>query len=369
MNLRVPGPTPVPDPVLEACSRQMINHRGPEFAELIAQATAELKAVFQTQNDLVILTCSGTGGVEAAVTNMLSPGERTLVISIGVFGDRIAEIAQVYGADVARLDFPPGSAADPEAVRQALGREPAVKTVFVTHNETSTGVTNDLAALSAVIKGEFDKVLVVDGISSIASVPCPVDEWGIDVAVSGSQKGWMCPPGLAMVSVSPRAWEAIAEAKMPRFYFDIPAAKASLDKGQTPWTPALSVVYGLKEGLRLLLAEGMEEVYQRHVRVGEVARQGAKALGLELFADARFASNSVTSIKVPQGISWPDLSSALIKEHDVVLAGGQASLAGKLFRIGHLGWVNEADIEHALSALEQALAKLRSGGPVAAGGS
>ena len=368
MNLRVPGPTPLPDPVLEAVGGQMINHRGPEFADLIDRLTAGLKTVFQTKNDLVILTSSGTGAMEAAVTNLLSPGERTLVVSVGVFGNRTTEIAGAFGADVARLSFPPGSAADPEAVREALAREPKVQTVFVTHNETSTGVTNDLKALAAVIKGEFDKTLVVDGISSIASMPCPVDEWGIDLAMSGSQKGWMAPPGLAMASVSPRAWKAIAEATMPRFYFDLTAARDTLEKKQTPWTPALSVMYGLKEGLRLLLEEGMENVYQRHVKIGETARRGVQALGLELFADEGCASNTVTSIKVPMGVEWQALSGALREEHGVILAGGQGALSGKIFRIGHLGWVGESDIKHALAALEKVLEKARKSGAVPAGG-
>jgi len=368
LNLRVPGPTPVPDPVLEAGSRQMINHRGPEFAQLIGELTAGVKTVFGTEKDLVILTCSGTGGLEAAVTNVLSPGERTLVVSIGVFGDRVAALAGAFGADVVRVAFTPGSAADPEVVREALKREPNVRTVFVTHNETSTGVTNDLESLSAVIKGEFGKTLVVDGISSISSIPCPVDQWDIDIAVSGSQKGWMCPPGLAMVSVSPRGWEAIGKATMPRFYFDLAEAKVSAEKGQTPWTPALGVMFGLREGLRLLLAEGMDRVYRRHAEIGKATRQGAKDLGLELFADEFCASNTVSAIKMPEDVSWSALSTELREQHEVVLAGGQGPLSGKLFRIGHLGWVSEADIQDALSSLEKALAKLRKVGAIPAGG-
>ena len=227
----------------------------------------------------------------------------------------------------------------------------------------------NLAALSAVIKGEFDRCLVVDGVSSIASIPCPVDQWGIDVAISGSQKGWMCPPGLTMVSVSPRAWESIARAKMPRFYFDLAVARGSLQKGETPWTPALSVMYGLNAGVNMLLTEGMENVHQRHARVGEATRRGAVALGLEPFADQSHASNTVTAIKVPAGVEWKRLSEMLRQEHEVVFAGGQASLSGKIFRIGHMGWVSDADIEDALSALEQALAKLRKSRPVPARGS
>ena len=368
MNLRVPGPTPCPEPVLEATGRQMINHRGPEFAELIGGLTRDLKTVFQTSNDVVTLSCSGTGGMEAAVANTLSPGERTVVVSIGEFGDRLALIAGAYGADVVRLNFPPGSAADPDAVREALKREPSVKTVFVTHNETSTGVTNDLAALSRVIKGELDRTLVVDGVSSISSLPCPVDEWGIDVAISGSQKGWMAPPGLAMLSVSPRGWEAVARATMPRVYLDLARARTSLEKSQTPWTPALSPLYGLRAGLEILLKEGMEQVYERHARLGAHTRRAIKALGLELFAHESHASNTVTAIKVPPGVEWRSLSETLRQEYGVVLAGGQGGLSGSIFRIGHMGWVAEEQIDHALSALEKSLATLRSSRPVATGG-
>ncbi|MCH8191331.1 MAG: alanine--glyoxylate aminotransferase family protein [Chloroflexi bacterium] len=360
MNLRVPGPTPCPDPVLEAVGQQMINHRGPEFAQLIGRVTADLKAVFETENDLLILTSSGTGALEAAVVNTLSPGERCLVISVGVFGDRFAQIASAFGADVRRLDFPHGTAADPDAVRKCLRDGPAISTVFLTHNETSTGVTNDLEALSGVIKGEFDKTLVVDGVSSISSVPCPVDRWGIDLAVSGSQKGWMAPPGLAMVSVSPRGWKAVAAAKMPRVYFDLAAAKQALELGQTPWTPALSTLYGLQRGAALLLEEGMEAVYQRHAEIGAHTRQLVEGLGLELFADPRHASNTVTAIKVPPGVDWKVLSRTLRETHSVELAGGQGPLSGTIFRIGHLGWVNAGEIDQVASALEASLASLRA---------
>ncbi len=366
MNLRVPGPTPCPDPVLEAVGGQMINHRGSEFAQLISQVTQGLKAVFQTEGDVLVLTASGTGALEAAVVNTLSPGERCLAVSIGVFGDRLAQIAEAFGADVVRLGFPRGSAADPETVRQRLHADPSITTVLVTHNETSTGVTNDLEALSQVIKGEYDKTLVVDGISSISSIPCPVDQWGIDVAVSGSQKGWMTPPGLAMVSVSPRGWEAVSRATMPRVYFDFATAKKALDNGQTPWTPALSVLYGLRRGIALLLEEGLEAVYRRHAEIGAHARDRIKALRLELFADEGCASDTVTAVKMPAGVEWKALSRTLQEKHQVVLAGGQGPLSGKIFRIGHLGWVTVSEIDHVASALEASLAALRSGPTVPA---
>jgi len=355
LNLRVPGPTPLPRPVLEAVGEQMINHRGPEFEDLIAEITANLKEIFVTKHDVVTLTCSGTGGLEAAVSNTLSPGQRVVVISIGVFGDRVAEMARAYGADVATVSFEPGHAADPDRVRQALAEEAAAEVVFVTHNETSTGVTNDLEVLAGVIKGEFDRMLVVDGISSIGSIPCPVDEWGIDVAISGSQKGWMAPPGLAMVSISPRGWAAIEKARMPRFYLDLFKAQRAFEKGQTPWTPAMSTLYGLRQGLRLILERGIDNVHADHARYGDLTRRLVKDAGLELFADESHASNTVTSVRVPEGVVWKELSAMARETHNVVLAGGQGELSGKLFRVGHLGWVLDGELKQAVDAVVQCL--------------
>ena len=336
----------------------MVDHRGPAFRELLGQVTEGLKRVFQTQNDVLVLTCSGTGGMEAAVVNVLSPGDPVLAISIGSFGDRFAHIATTYGAEVSHLRFPAGQAADPDRVRLALEQQPAVKAVLVTHNETSTGVTNDLESLSRVVKQEFGKLLLVDGISSVSSLPCPVDHWQLDVVVSGSQKGWMAPPGLAFISMSPLAWEAFAQARMPRVYLDLERAKKSFERGQTPWTPAVSVVYGLNAGLQLLLREGLENVYQRHAALGERTRRGVQALGLELLAEERFASNTVTAIKVPPGVKEANLRQLLREEYGVVLAGGQDDLAGKIVRIGHLGFVEEKDIDSALDALGKALARV-----------
>ena len=365
MNLRTPGPTPLPESVLEALGGQMINHRGPEFADIAAEIEAGLKTVFATRHDVVLLSCSGTGGLEAAVVNTLSPGERTVVISIGVFGDRVAEIASTYGADVAVARFEQGQAADPAKVREILAAEPDAGVVFVTHNETSTGVTNDLEALAGVIKGEFDRTLVVDGVSSIGSIPCPVDEWGIDVAVSGSQKGWMAPPGLAMVSVSPRGREVIEKATMPRFYLDLTKALHASALDQTPWTPAVSVIYGLREGLRLILDRGVEQVHAAHAHYGALTRRLVQEAGLELFAGPRHASNTVTSIRVPEGVSWKDLSGMARRDYGVVLAGGQGPLTGKIFRIGHLGLIDDRDLGEAVQAVTGCLEQLQ-GRPVGA---
>ncbi len=359
MNLRIPGPTPVPDDVLEAMAGQMINHRGPEFADLLERITGALKQLFETDQDVLILTASGTGAMEAMVVNALSPGDRALAVSIGAFGDRFGTIAETYGADVERLEFEWGTAADPEAVAQALEKDSTFRAVFLTHNETSTGVTNDLQALAAAVRRvRPDVLLLVDAISSLGSLRCAIDAWDLDVVATGSQKGWMAPPGLAMVSVSPRGWEAFEQAKMPRFYFDFGRAKDMLAKGQTPWTPAVSIFYAMDVALKQLRVEGIGGIVERQKSLGETVRSEVKALGLQLFADERHASNTVTAVRVPDGIDGGELNRVMREEYGVVLAGGQAKLAGKIFRIGHLGYVVDDEIAATFDALRSALPKL-----------
>jgi aspartate aminotransferase-like enzyme len=353
-RLRIPGPTPCPDEVLQAMTKQMINHRGPEFGQILNEVTAQLKEAFQTSNDVFLLTGSGTGGLEAAVVNTLSPGDEVLSVSIGVFGDRFATIAQQFGAEIIPLQFEWGKAADIDTIRRALKAEPDIRAVLVTHNETSTGVTNDLAQISAVVK-EFDKLLLIDAISSLSSINLPVDDWHCDVVVTGSQKGWMVPPGLAMVSVSEGAWRAHKKAKMPRFYWDFTKAKSYLEKGQTPWTPVMTIVFALSVSLKMMLAEGLANVFARHARVANRAREGVKSLGLPLFADEKYASNTVTSVAGAGGLDIIKMLRIMREEHQIVLGGGQLSLGGKIFRIGHMGWVAEEDIDVVISALKVVL--------------
>jgi aspartate aminotransferase-like enzyme len=356
-QLRIPGPTPLPLEVLQSMSKQMINHRGAEYHAMLHGVTDKLKLLFQTKNDLFILTGSGTGGMEAAVVNTLSPGDKVLAVSIGVFGDRFATIARTFGASVVSLNFEMGKAADPEAVRQALKANPDVKAVLITHNETSTGITNDIEALSKAVK-EFGKLLIVDCVSSLGSLKCPVDELGLDIAISGSQKGWMAPPGLAFVSVSKKAWEAYAVAKMPRFYWDFGHAKKYLEKDENPWTPGLTTIYGLSVGLDILVKEGLPNIIARHARVGKACREGVKSLGLKPVADERWASNTVTAVWLPQGIEYKDISKGMKDERDIIITGGQGVLDGKIFRIGHLGWVDEKDIQECIDTLRIVLTKL-----------
>ncbi len=354
-QLRVPGPTPCPPEVLKAMAWQMVNHRGPEFHRMITDVTADLKKVFQTRNDLLLLTGSGTGGLEAAVANMFSPGDKVLSVSIGVFGDRWAGIAKTFGADVIPLKVEWGKAADPEAIKKAIQANPGIKAVLVTHNETSTGVTNDLQAISKVAK-DAGKLFIVDAISSMGSINLPVDAWHGDVVITASQKGWMVPPGMAMVSVSPEAWQAHAAAKMPHFYWDFTRAKTNFDeKKENPWTPAISIVYAFSIALKMMLKEGIENIFARHARIGQMTRDGIKKLGLPLFAEETHASNTVTAVGIPSGLDGKKLRQILREEYKVVLAGGQQTLDGKIFRIGHLGMVNEKDVKEILSAIEKVL--------------
>ena len=358
MNLRIPGPIPVPEDILGEMSNQMINHRGPEYKDLLLSATERLKRVFETRGDVWIITGSGTAAMEAAVVNTLSPGDKVVNATIGVFGNRFTDIAAAYGAEVVTLSFPFGEAIDLDTLRDALRNEAAdAKAVTVTHNETSTGVANDLEAVAGVVKGEFGKLLLVDGISSVASVPISTDAWGLDAVATASQKGWMVPPGLAFLSFGEGAWEARAESTMPKFYLDVEQYRKYYEIGQPPYTPSVSVMFALNAALDQLLDEGLGAVYERHAAIGRLTRDGVRALGLELFAkDESYASDTVTAVKIPDGADAAALVSRLRTEHNVIVSGGQASLAGKIFRIGHMGRVSESEIEETLSAVGAVLA-------------
>jgi aspartate aminotransferase-like enzyme len=333
----------------------MINHRGPEFAAMLDRILTRMKPYFGTTSDVAILSCAGTGGLEAAVVNVLSPGDRVLAVSIGSFGDRFAKIATTYGADVTKLAVEWGEAADPAEVRAALAAEPApgYKAVLLTHNETSTGVMNPIPAIAAAIREVDDNALIlVDSVSALGAVPFEMDAWGIDIVITGSQKAWMAAPGLAMVAASDRAWAAMETARMPRFYLDLHAHRDSHAKGQTPWTPALAVVYQVDEGLELMEREGAAAVFARHEACAAAARAGIRALGFELFADQRFASRTVTAVRLPEGLDWKAFNDG-VKRRGVILAGGQGKIAGHVFRIGHLGSVTLAEMLDAIGVIEE----------------
>lgn len=357
-NLRIPGPTSLPDAVREAGARQMVNHRGPEFAALQNSIIARLKTAYKTQNDVLIVTAAGTGGLESAIVSFLSPGDKVLAITIGAFGDRFAKIATVYGADVTKLAYEWGKAADPAQVREALTAGGPWKAVLMTQNETSTAVTNPIEALAAAVRDVApDALILVDAISGLGAVPFETDAWGLDVVVSGSQKAWMVAPGLVFVSVSPRAWEAAAVAKMPKFYFDLAAHKASAESGQTPWTPAVAVMFQLDVALDLLEQETQAEVWKRHAAVGAAVRAGLTTLGFKLLADPSFASNTVTGAWLPDELDWKTFNGKL-RKFGLVVAGGQGALKGKIFRIGHMGHVTIPAILNAIAVLEQTLIEL-----------
>ncbi len=359
INLRIPGPTPVPPDILEAVGRPMVNHRGREFAGIIQRTSERLKDFFLTGQDVMIVSASGTGGLESCIVNVLSPGDKVLAVSIGAFGERFATIAEKYGADVTMLAYEWGQAVRPDEVRQALKNDPSIKAVLVTHNETSTGVTNPLAEIAEVVRQSGETLLLVDAVSSLGAIPLNMDELGLDVVATGSQKGWMVPPGLAFVSMSERAWKANETAKMPLFYFDLAKHRDAQAKGQTPFTPTMSIFFGLDIALERMALEGLESIFARHHKMGSLTRDGVKSLGLELLCeDERYASDTVTAVKCPEGIEVSALRTMLEDEYQVILAGGQGKLSGKIFRIGHLGLVDENDITSSLEALGAALGKL-----------
>ena len=357
-QLRVPGPTPIPTRVQRAMEAPMINHRGPEFKALLRELEEGLKWGFGTSHDLLIYAASGTGGMESAVANLISPGERVLAVTMGAFGDRFADLAEAFGAQVVRYALPWGEAADPEDLDAILAREDDVHTVLLTHNETSTGVTNPLEALASVIK-QRGRLLVLDGVSSIGSIELPVDAWGVDVAITASQKGWMVPPGLTMLSVSPAAWERQAAVTGPRFYFDWTRARKMQAEGATYSTPAVGLMFGLREALLAMREEGLPAIYRRHLRIAAAFRAAARALGLTLLAHPDVASPTVTAVHLPpalQGASAKDLFRTWRERYRLVLATGQGPLKDRIFRIGHLGAVYEDDVAATVSALERGLA-------------
>ncbi len=364
-NLRIPGPTSLPDVVREAGARQMVNHRGPEFAVLQNSIIERLKKFYKTENDVLIVTAAGTGGLESAIVSFLSPADKVLAISIGAFGDRFAKIATVYGADVTKLAFDWGKAADLARVRETLTAGGPWKAVLMTQNETSTAVTNPIQELAGAVSTLAPEALIiVDAISGLGAVPFETDAWGLDVVVSGSQKAWMVAPGLSFVSVSPRAWEAAAVARMPKFYFDLAAHKASAETGQTPWTPAVAVMFQLDAALTLMEQEGLDDIWKRHAAVGAAVRAGLTTLGFKLLADPKYASDTVTGAWIPEDLEWKALNGKL-RKLGLVVAGGQGALKGKIFRIGHLGHVTVPAIVNAMAVLEQALLEL--GRPVKPG--
>ncbi|MDD2619275.1 MAG: alanine--glyoxylate aminotransferase family protein [Syntrophomonadaceae bacterium] len=356
--LLLPGPTPLPERVVRAMSRQMVNHRGSEFKQILISVTEGIKKVYRTQNQVLIYPASGTGALEAAVVNFISPGDKILAISIGVFGDRFAKIAGEFGAQVEKIDFPWGQCADPQVIKDRIAQDKKneIKAVLVTHNETSTGVYNDIKAIREAL-GEHPALIMVDAVSGLATVDLKMDEWHLDVVVSGSQKAFMIPPGLSFLAFNERALKVHNKCKNPRYYWDVTSGLKYLEKGQNPYTPAISLYFGLEEALNMMLEEGLERILNRHRNYRDMVREAVKAMGLELLAPDHCASCALTSVRAPEGIGANKIRQYIREDFNIILAGGQQTLDDVIFRIGHLGYVRELDLFSVLAALELALLK------------
>jgi aspartate aminotransferase-like enzyme len=355
--LFTPGPTPVPPEVLAALAQPVVHHRGEDFRPVYEQSLTRLKQVFRTSSDVLLFTASGTGAMESAVANLCSPGSRVVVVSAGSFGERWIAIAERYGCAVETVQYDWGDIPAPDDLAARLTELGGARAVFLTQSETSTGVVADIQALAAAARPSGAHI-VVDAVSSLGAVPLEVDAWGIDVACSGSQKALMTPPGLAMAAVSDAVWEAEGRASSPRFYFDWERTRKAQEKLDSPFTPATSLVVALNVALGLILEGGLETAFDQHVRLGRACREGAKAMGLELFSPDDDSSAVVTAINAPSGVDATDLVRTLRQSHGVQLAGGHGPLKGKVFRIGHIGYYDVFDITTALAALELALAEL-----------
>jgi aspartate aminotransferase-like enzyme len=358
--LMIPGPTPVPDAVLEAIARDPLGHRTKEFSKVLTDVSAALKKLAECEGDVLTLTASGTGAMEAAIANMISPGDKVLACVCGVFGERWGKIASAYGADVERFSAEPGEAISVDALRDRLQQDKnkEIKAVTITHNETSTGVLNDLQQLALAVR-EHGALCIVDAVTSFGAVPISFTEWGVDVMVTGSQKALMLPPGMAFVFMGERAWEAQARSKSPKFYFDLARYRDSLDQETTPFTPNVSFVIGLKTSLDLLKQEGYKAVYARHDRLKRALRAGITGMGLKLFVrDEAVSSPTITSILPPSSVSVDAIRRAMKERFQIRIADGQDQLKSKIFRIGHMGYVFERDVLMTLAALEASLLEL-----------
>ena len=358
--LMIPGPTPVPESVMMEIAKHPIGHRSSEFSSILKEVYENLKYVFQTKKHVFLFTSSGTGAMCAALENLINEGDNVLCLSLGNFGNRWAKIAESRGAVVEKIEVEPGEVINPEVLRKRLAEDTdkKIKIVTLTHSETSTGAANDIKTLCSIIR-EHGAISVVDGVTSVCAMPCKPDEWGIDVLVSGSQKGFMIPPGLAFLTCNDRAWKVYEQCKHPSFYFDWAAHKKAVEGDTTPFTPAVNLIVGLNQALKMIKEEGIENMNARHKRHSMALRKALRAVNLELLVkDDKNASYSITSILPPEGISVPDIRSTMKKDYDIVVANGQNKLKDKIFRMGTLGFVCDRDLIAAVGALEATLYKL-----------
>lgn len=356
-RLFTPGPTPVPETVMLRMAEPIIHHRNPEFQEVLARVNQDLKYVFQTSGPVLTLTCSGTGGVEATFVSLFSPGDRVISVNGGKFGERWVKMPQAFGLNVTEIKTEWGRAVQPDEILAALRKHPEAKAVYVVHSETSTGTAADIRTIARVIRENSHALVCVDGITAIGAHELRFDEWGIDVCVTGSQKGLMIPPGLAFVALSERAIKAMETATLPRFYFDLRKALKSFEKNDTPWTPAISLIIGLDAALNMIRAEGIENVWARHRRLSSGLRAGIEAMGLKLFSDS--PSYAVTPVWVPDGVEWKSFNKILKLDNGVTIAGGQDEFAGRIFRVSHLGYYDDLDMITVVAAIERTLMQLK----------
>ena len=355
--LLTPGPTILLDEAREALGRPIIHHRTPQFQDNIKEAIEGLQYVYQTKNEIYLLTCSGTGGMEAAVCNLVSPGDEVITVEGGKFGERWTELSKAYGAQPHVLEVEWGKAVDPQEIKKVLDANKNIKAVFVTLNETSTGVVSDIKTIGAIVK-DTDAVLVVDAVSGLGVVDCQTDNWHADVVVSASHKGFMLPPGLAYVSVSEKAYQRVTASTNPRYYFDLRKSKKAFAATDTPFTPAIGIVIGLVESVRWMKKQGLQNLFAHYEKLAQGTRAAAKALGLTLFAHESCISNVLTAINIPEGIDGGKLVKTMRDVHGVTCAGGQAQLKGKIIRIAHMGCVTEDHILEGLEVFEQVLAEM-----------
>jgi aspartate aminotransferase-like enzyme len=364
--LITPGPTPIPPEVAAAAAAPMQHHRSPDFRALLLETLERLRQVFATEGDVLLFTGSGTAAMESAVANLLSTDDRVVVASAGNFGDRWVKLIRAYGIEPVLVEQPWGERLDPGRIAAAAA-EADTAAVFVTHSETSTGVVHDVEAIASAVE-PTGAVLVVDAVSSLGGIELATDAWGVDVVVSGSQKALMCPPGLAFASVSSRAWERVEHSRLPRYYLDWRRAADSQVKGDTAFTPAVTLVAALRTALDLILERGPEKVWEHNRRLARATRAGVKGLGLGLFSPDDDSAAMVTALLMPDGIDGQRCYTVLRDRHGIVLAGGHGALRGKIMRIGHMGYMNEFDIVTALAGLEMALAELGHTPPAPGGG-
>jgi aspartate aminotransferase-like enzyme len=362
--LLAPGPTPVPPEVLLAMARPMIHHRAPEFDPIFAEVRENLKWLFQTRNDVLQLACSGTGGMEGAVSNFLSPGDKAICINGGKFGERWAKICKAFGVQVHEIKVEWGRAVDPQLVAEALKKDPSIKAVYVQASETSTGVAHNCKALADIVQPLDETILVVDAITALGVFDLKTDEWGLDVVVTGSQKALMLPPGMAFVSVSDKAWKLADKAKNTSFYFNFKRERENQQKNQTAYTPAVSMILGLQEVLRMLKAEGLANLFGRHAALAHAMREGIKAAGLALFPKES-PSDALTTVAAPEGVDGQQIYKNLRVQYGITAAGGQDHLKGKVFRISHMGYADRFDVITALAATEMVIKGL--GYPISLG--